>query len=350
MLYFPLLRTKKGELDALSTLAASSTAHVQPILQIPPPDLDSNDQPVAPSPTYVGKIIGALRHLLVPGHPLQCYLDPAPAGLDLALLDALLGALASQGGTPYPVFYLAGSDDYARLYRHYIGTPAAAIIRVKEPDLTPTLPTAVQAAMTRYGLTPDQVLVLLDAGDISAPSAPVTLFATAMVAAVFQLQRLGVAGIIVASAALPASVAALTRWVPAQHLRRELDLFRSVKAATGYDLQFSDYATGNVIEAPSPSRPGSPKVRYTLPAGYEVLKGQKLGRSPFSMSEQFERISRHIVAHPQFAGAHFSWGDAHIYQASQPTLPSTRRGNATTWIAVNTSHHLELVVSMLPAM
>lgn len=350
MLYFPLLRTKKGELDALMSLSASSAPQLYPVLQVPPPDLDENDQPVVASPAYISKVLGAIKNVLIPGSPLRCFLDPAPSGMSAGLLDAMLGAIAAQGGTPSPVFSLTGSDDYATLYRRHIGEPGTVILRVKEPDLIPTLPTAVQAAMTRYHLTPDQVFVMLDAGDISGAGAPVTLFATAMVAAVFQLQRLNVAGIIIASAALPASVAALTKWVPTQHLRKELTLFSSVKTATGADVHFGDYATGNVIDAPTPSRPGSPKVRYTLPTEYEVMKGQKTGRTPATMSEQFQRISQHIVTHSGFAGSHFSWGDAHIHMCSQPTTPSTKRGNATTWVAVNTSHHLELVVSMLPSM
>jgi hypothetical protein len=350
MLYFPLLRTKKGEIEALLTLRPASVAHLHPILQIPPPDLDENDNRVAPSAAYVDKVLTALKKLLVLGSPLACFLDPVPADLPASLLQRLIASVAAQSGTFGPVAYLTGSEDYLRLYQHHLGAISMVVLRLREPDLTPTLPAAVTAALGRYGLRPDQVLVLLDAGDISAPMAPVTLFGSAMTGAVFQLQRLGVAGIIIGSAALPVSDAKLKKWVPTQYVRRELDLFASVKTATGYDLHFADYATGNVIDAPSPSFLGAPKVRYTLANEYEVLKGEKAGtgRGGLTMGDQYERISTHVVGHPGYMGPLFSWGDTHIHDSSHPA--ATKRGNATTWVKVATSHHLELVVSMLPAM
>jgi hypothetical protein len=350
MLYFPLLRTKKGEMDALLALNGPSAAYLHPVLQIPPPDLDEDDNPVAPSAAYTNKVLGSVKKILVAGSPLSTFLDPAPAGLPTALLDALLNAIATQGGTPGPVFYLNGSADYAKLYKQHFGPISMAILRLREPDLTPTLPATLKAALTRYGLLPDQVLVMLDAGDISAKTAPVTLFATAMMGATFQLQAMKVAGIIIASAALPAKDEKLKKWVPTQYVRRELELFSSVKTATGYDLHFADYATGNVIDAPTPSRLGAPKVRYTLAGAYEVLRGEKAstGRGGKSMTVQYETISKHVVGHSGYSGRLFSWGDTHIHNSSQPT--ATKRGNATTWVTANTSHHLELVVSMLPAM
>jgi hypothetical protein len=189
---------------------------------------------------------------------------------------------------------------------------------------------------------------MLDMGDISDEKLPINLYETAIVGAVSQLARLNLAGIILTSSALPTSILAVPKWKPTYFIRREVEIFKRVCTDAEYDLHFGDYATGSVDIEPTTIRLGSPKARYTLPTKYEVYKGEKPGRSPNTMAEQYQRISEYLVKQPEYSGADFSWGDDFIYQASLPG--NHPRGNATTWVTVNTSHHIEMVVSMLPSM
>jgi hypothetical protein len=79
MLYFPILRAKKGELAALDPLSVPTKQVIHPVLQVPPPDLARDGSPVAPSSSYVQKMAGNLQGPLQPSSGLVCYLDPAPA-------------------------------------------------------------------------------------------------------------------------------------------------------------------------------------------------------------------------------------------------------------------------------
>ena len=345
MLYYPLLRTKKGEINALTTLGPEAIAVTRPILQIPPPDRNEKGELVAASSEYVTKIANTLQAVLTVGNLLSCYLDPSPANLGTPLLEDLLFAIGTYGGTPQPVYSLFNSTSYARLYKQLMGAPKAPIIRVRPNEITLSVLDDIKDALWTYQLEAHQTLVLLDAGNIIEHNG---YFELGLKGTVDGLQTLGLASIILASCALPESLEEIAKWKPARYARKEVELFKRIKAATSQDLQFGDYATGSVKIEPNISRMGSPKVRYTLPNCYEILKGQLVGRTPQTMTEQFHRISQHIVSLPEYSGQYFSWGDDFIYKASLSGVQS--RGNATTWVSVSTSHHLELVASMLPAM
>lgn len=345
MLYYPLLRTKKGEINALTTLGPNAVAATRPILQVPPPDRNEKGELVAASSEYVTKIANTLQAVLAAGNLLTCYLDPGPASLSTPLLEDLLFAIGTYGGTPQPVYSLFNSTPYARLYKQFIGAPKAPIIRVRPDEITLSVLDDIKDALWTYQLEAHQTFILLDAGNITEPNG---YFEMGLKSTVDDLKTLGLAGIILASCAVPESLEEVAKWKPTRYVRKEVELFKKIKAATKQDLQFSDYATGSVKIEPNISRMGSPKARYTLPGHYEILKGQLVGRTPQTMTEQYHRISQHIVSLPEYPGQYFSWGDAFIHKASFGGLQS--RGNATTWVSVSTSHHLELVVSMLPAM
>jgi hypothetical protein len=267
------------------------------------------------------------------------------------LLEELLTIIAHYGGTPQPLYHLDGSLPYAQLYQRLIGRPHTALLRITLNDVHSRLDVVIRAALTQYNLTDDQTLLLLDMGDISAPNMPLGLYASTFATAIAAVATLDLAGFVVASCALPATLpVSMVNWVPKQFVRHEVAVFRDVKAKSGEDIHFSDYAIGNVITGPAPARQGSPKLRYTLPTEYEVVKGQQTGNPPNTMSEQYNRLSIHAVGHPGYTGRTFSWGDDYIHKASQPGPHTTSRGSLATWVTVHTSHHLELVVSMLPSM
>ncbi|MBO0360648.1 hypothetical protein J0X19_21995 [Hymenobacter sp. BT186] len=348
MLYFPFLRVKKGEINALSTLKPKSKYSVRPILQIAPPDLDENGKKVKPSAEYITKIANTLQAVLNPSSNLACFLDPKPSGISSSLLRNLLFSITTNGGKFYPVYSLTGSEDYVKLYNSLLGEGKPYILRIPINELTGKALQKIKDAINAYELKATNAFILLDAGDISSPTTALGIYEVAIQGYMHQLSSLHPAGLILSSTSLPSIMPESEKWVPVQFSRKELEFFSNVKDGIEETIHFGDYATGTVSIEPSPSRIGVPKVRYTFPAYYEVTRGQKVGPSPFTMSEQFHRLSMILARNADFSGQDFSWGDEFIYNASQPG--SQPRGNATTWVAVNTSHHLELVVSMLPSM
>jgi hypothetical protein len=345
MLYYPLLRTKKGEVNALTTLGPEAVAATRPILQVTPPDRNEKGELVAASSEYVTKIANTLQEILAVGSQLSCYLDPSPAHLSPFLLEDLLFAIGSYGGTPQPVYSLFNSIPYARLYKHLMGAPKAPIIRVRPDEITMTVLDDIEKAIQIYQLETHRTTILLDVGNIMETNG---YFEMGLKGTINDLKTLGLAGIILASCALPDSLEEVAKWKPTTYSRKEAELFKKMKSATRCDLQFGDYATGSVKIEPNVSRIGAPKIRYTLSDYYVILKGQMVGSRPNTMSEQYQRISEYLVSLPEYPGRNFSWGDDFIYKASLGGVHS--RGNATTWVSVSTSHHLELIVSLLAAM
>lgn len=348
-LYYPLLRTKQGEIKALLQMSSSSYPVVSPILQVPPPDLDEDNDPVAPDTTFVDRVVKTVAKVFdVSATGLLCYLDPRPAQLPPPLLHYLLQGLHHNAIPPRPLYHFQGSRLYATIYQSVFGTPSSAVLRIDVNDALAATPAAVAAELAQLGISPGITTLLVDAGDISSPTYPMAPIQSTMAMLINQLASLGFAGIAVGSCALPTKMT-LTKWVPVVYPRLELDMFRTVKRATGLPLHFADYATGNVITGPSPSFLGTPKVRYTFAAGYFVVRGEKPKLGLPSHDSQYQRLSTHVQSSPHYTHPGFSYGDAHIDYAALASNVG-KRGNAATWVAVNTSHHLAQVVSMLPSM
>lgn len=349
MLYFPILRTKQGEVKALLSLQQSTIDVISPILQVPPPDMEDDDNQKPLDEAYIDKILKSTEKLFDVPAGLLCYLDPEPAGLPLDLLDRLLTGLDRNPTKPRPLYHFLGNQEYSIAYEDVFGSPQSCVLRIDVNNALQATVAAVTARMQQLDITPSITTLLIDAGDISATNYPLAPIQATVSMLVMQLSGLGFANIAIGSCALPAQQADLKNWIPSTYPRLEVNLFKAVKTATGLELDFADYATGNVITGPGPSRRGLPKVRYTFPTGYYVVKGQKPKLGQPAPDTQYQRLSSMVVSTSHYTHAGFSFGDAHIdYSALASNIG--KRGNPTTWVIVNTSHHIELVASMLPSM
>jgi hypothetical protein len=54
------------------------------------------------------------------------------------------------------------------------------------------------------------------------------------------------------------------------------------------------------------------------------------------------KLAKLVVSSAYYMGDDFSWGDAQILACSQKEIGP---GNSTTWIAIDTSHHLAWVIA-----
>ena len=53
-------------------------------------------------------------------------------------------------------------------------------------------------------------------------------------------------------------------------------------------------------------------------------------------------LAKKLVESPHYLNPEFSWGDSQIFQCS---LGQGTPGNSTTWIAIDTSHHIAYSVA-----
>jgi hypothetical protein len=85
-------------------------------------------------------------------------------------------------------------------------------------------------------------------------------------------------------------------------------------------------------------------IRYSTDDNWLLVKGRNVRDHGY---EQFNDLSRLLVANPAFKGPEFSWGDKYIAACA---ADKERPGNATTWRKVGTNHHITLVADQLSRM
>ena len=116
-------------------------------------------------------------------------------------------------------------------------------------------------------------------------------------------------------------------------------LHPSIKRVPSY----GDYAIGHpdLVEIDPRVMQMSANLRYTGDDHWVVVKGRSVRKYG---ADQMHDLCEQLVAHPSYAGAHFSWGDEWIAQCSQR---AGGPGNAEAWRRAGTNHHLTMVIHQL---
>lgn len=346
--YFPILRAKQGECKALRQLKPATKDLVNPVLYLSPSDVDkdgnSKKQPLEMVATYVRNI----KNIQEVGSTVDYYLDPQPANYSATVLAALLKDLATHDVHPLPVLVLDNADTFWAAYQAQFGIPASLVIRVPAERLfLGTLVQDLKDFISKHSLEGIEKMILLDASDVSGVQ--VNAYAMALEAVMGRLTRAKIVNATFAfgSASYPEGLQT-TEWIVKLVERKDLALWKHLHAEFP-ELFFADYATSPAnTSGDFSSVTPTPKARYTLSTGLMVLRSNYLKRGP--LGPRYERISSMIVGHAQYKGHGFSWGDGHIYNCHSLPEADHKRGGATEWVAVNTSHHIEHVVEMLAAM
>lgn len=124
--------------------------------------------------------------------------------------------------------------------------------------------------------------------------------------------------------------------------RLELRLWREVRTASGqlFPLGLGDY--GTVKPEYDDRKKGfahiNGKLLYTTAESTRVLRGQS--RKKEKLEFQYPKLARRLALSDVFCKAPFSWGDARISAFAKQVQAA---GQPATWIAIATSHHIELV-------
>lgn len=113
-------------------------------------------------------------------------------------------------------------------------------------------------------------------------------------------------------------------------------------------IQYSDYGVTKFTETEldfSKMRYGIlPKVKYTTDTQYIVKKGQK-DRINNIFTRSYIDIAKEIVNSSNFYGENFSYGDECIYEKANALDP--KPGNSTQWVTYCTNHHLTVLMEQL---
>ena len=344
--YVPILKGKKGELDALKHLITGQAERLTPLVELPPIPTDWETE--------------------TPGRSVQDHVSRFPPSLAKAWKErgrVFVDADSVDGQMTDGRHVIQYVVDEARA----LGVEAVPVIGLGQ---TPACLAAVSLLHSSYGCG---CCLRLNIDDVSAPTVvadvddllreldlgagEVDLVVDAesvngqRVAAVAAVLRVGVTSVphvtdwrtfTVAAGAFPQSLSGVDAGTVGRLDRVDWLAWlalRGVRAALPRMPTFGDYTIDHPdFFAMDPRKMRvSASIRYTADLEWIIMRGRWLNRRGGIGYQQFPNLARALVALPEFCGAGFSWGDKYLDDCASGAVGT---GSLTTWRTVGTNHHL----------
>lgn len=331
--YVPILKSKQGELGAISTVGSSSLSQLQPLVEVR-----------ECSPKQAAALAAAWPHaqdtLFV--HPLN--VDANDDSSWVGDITQLFDALRSTGVPAIPVITLDAEPVIVTAISQICALDGRGVcIRVDSEEAALARPVVftqeVDQLLSDLGLPPEKCDLLVDVGLVrnSIVARVTTAEAALRVVPYLNVWR----NVICGFSAFPESLGdvappgAITPIV-----REDAAAWTAVASRNPPRLPiFADYAIGNPFYADVPWAP-IPSIRYAYSDSWIIHRGA----TKQNRSAQYRQLTSNLVAASHFAGSAFSPGDEYFADVA---AGSVGPGNPMTYVRAGTSRHLACVLDRL---
>jgi hypothetical protein len=339
--YLPALKGRQGEFTALADIQPVTRRTVLPVIEIVPGPVDD----AATLRTTVDKTVRKLG--VWAGSRLLLDTGWLPGDIELRAGVGVLGYATAAAGDAgigaTPVVRLNDAELAHRDARLHAGRGHGIAVRLNVEDMDEDpedLEEALMALLHRLGRSPAEVDLLLDLGAVDGDVAVRT--GARLIRDVLHglPEPEAWRGLVVLAGAFPTDLQAVQPWTLGELPRRDAMLHDHLRRRPLPRVPtFGDYAVAHPLLVTGPAFPAAPQLRYTASDRWLVLKGR---RNDPEGHEQFYRVCEAIARHPEFAGAALGRADARI---ADPRREGP--GNASTWRAIATTHHLDYLAHRL---
>lgn len=353
--YVPVLKGKAGEYRALSELSLRSSQSITPLIEIPPLPFDYETEEFTKTMSeHLSSTLENIKNSW--GSDLPIFIDYHTIDNNDLLTGGihpiiwLTNELIAAGYQPIPVLYL----DELTTVKQYIRTNAVSLsdgicLRLKSKDWgNPQFAILINNILNDLSLPPSDIHLIIDLEYIYPPqSSTYRLLAQTLINTTIPNINNWKTVTLVGSS-FPIDLSGLERNNISDVYRHEwlnwLSLFQN-QASLKRMPSFGDYGISHpeIPDLDPRFITPSASVRYTISDRWLVFKGISLRNSRVRFS-QFHSLADDIRTHPDYFGRGFSFGDNYIYECADRT---TNSGNLTTWRAVGTNHHIEVVVNQI---
>lgn len=356
--YFPIVRAKSGEMEALSYLKKldkSSFARCTPIFEIT--KLEGRDLETAckksltPYEYYLDKRAHNIAEIFRGKHVI---LDVSQWPTEFTteggeqVLSYICNRLSDLGVIFCPVI---GYDRWEAVeYRETIKAmvlpddaffcirlDSLAIEDLGDPD---HLNEIIEDMVLSAGLDESSTPVLIDIGDVT--KLPIQDVMETIESAYGHIKGLGFERIIMSASSIPDTIDKAVKDRDSSGLvqRKEMIVWKGFLSANpAATISFGDYGVRSPRSSDAIAPNMNAKIRYTVNNAFFVVRGHSVkGEDGFAQSQTLAKV---VVNSIHYRQPNFSWGDAMIKQCSLGKII----GSPTDWIAYDTSHHLQSVVS-----
>ncbi|EOA3783343.1 beta family protein [Vibrio vulnificus] len=357
--YVPVLKAKKGEFDAYKNLPRSVQLNTLPVFELPTLTSKMLETTYAgvsnPREAFINKCASSLSNSIkVPtvGIDIHSWAPDSTVENGEHVLSTFLSCLKTQGCEVIPVIgYDRWEDEaYSTVLKLLAQSNDRFILRldsfafedmVEEDLFLDTIADIVSAT----GLDTSSCSVMLDFGDVSKDS--IIDIQSQVDTALSLLEDYNFNFISIAGCSITSDINGM---VPKKNstgvvVRKEFKVWKSVKTfSPSLKFVFGDYGIANPNVGDGTIAPdANGKIRYTTSESYFVVRGYS--RRQGEKGAQMHGLCQTLMSSGYYCNPSYSWGDEMIEKCANHEKVNGRVfvGNPTSWVAIDTSHHMTYV-------
>ncbi|WP_367953546.1 beta family protein [Aquibium pacificus] len=326
--YFPIVRTKQGEADALRRLSMTARHRITPIVNIVS----------SPSPGIAATLGSAWTGLPM---ALDGRYNHGVTGSS-ASFNAIFGGLGAAGVPVIPAISVGSPHGYVSAVQAAVGAFGPGLVVIARLADIPSLTGWVAS----NGWAVSNVDLVVSAGDVSAHD-PVTYagyvnHALAAIPTPSPWRSLSLH-----SFCAPVDLSGMSQGrnlVP----RRDYQLWQAVSVSrAGLDYSDCGHVNASMEEPPGVAMASATvSVRYAIDDFWIVRKGVRVsGPTGQPMTTQYRAHAQALVVEPSFNAVPNCWADGQI--ANYAAGPGNA-GGRQQWVTIGMNRHLSLVTHRLP--
>lgn len=349
LLYVPVMVAKRGEFTALSNLQTSISDRVMPVFELPAkkPDTTVFEKPISKTAAGAGKAWPGRSAFL----DISKWSPNARTESGIHVLEYAFSQFISNGVAVNPVVGYdrwdapAYSQALKNIRTMHSVTPCIRLDRETiQDDMLDVeyFAERISDIMAALEVSPNNCYVLVDFGNVS--TIPVPDLIEDAENAINILRGLGFKVVIIAGGSMPTAVneAVDTPDTVGCIPRIEMLAWKAIfSESKDRNVIFGDYLIRNPDAVDGVIAPHTnAKIRYTIENQFFIVRGHSKQISPFTI--QHKVLSSKLVRSAHYTGSSFSWGDSEVLNCS---TGSKEIREQTTMIAVDTNHHINVVIS-----
>lgn len=346
--YAPILKAKAGEFKAVRELSTDVRARIAPMFDFDLPDENKGITSVS----HIAKSAVSLRKC---NPPSPFYVDAFNWAPDAQVetgdhvISYLLSMLRAEGLAPVPTI---GYDRWGILeYRLAIaglgagpgGAWAIRLDRTVQDDIydEDAVRDTIEDMLTTVGAEPQDVTVFIDLQDASPAQVSVAALTMECNNVLQALRGFGFHAFVVAGSSLPSQI---NLAVPSPNstssiVRKEHVAWRTIRAQNPQiPIIPGDYGVRGPTSYSGPNKHMNGKIRYSMDQRFFIARGHSIYLDHSYV--QMHSLGAAVTASGHYRGPAFSWGDQKIAEAAAGLFT----GQMSSWIAVDTNHHMHSVV------
>ncbi|MGE7795004.1 beta family protein [Lysinibacillus fusiformis] len=357
--YVPILKWKKGEMEALRELDTTLKNHIHPIIDIPNIDWDyEKDCPKKTLDEHIGQFSENVSTYW--NHPNSVFVDATTiCSNDNHLLadqtqplQHLFTQLRNENIQAVPVFNINSGPNYLQAVSQINTQYQSGIaLRLFQNDFD-TISDKIHRILTYFSIEPEDVDLIIDFKflpcDITNYQTILSQNSSLAILSIESIPYLSRwRSLSFCSTSFPVNLSNLSKEKLTILPRLEWDLYkRIIQSKLDRKPNFGDYTISNptTVEIDPRLMTISANIRYTTENGFLIAKGYSVKDPKHGKWSQTRGLSRKIIESQYYFGRPYSYGDNYIYECANETVGV---GNSRVWRKVGVNHHLTVAVNTL---